>query len=70
MALQRIVVAIPLKFGRVDVLVNNAGFSYYERLVDSTLDHWRETQAVNLEAMFVLAKLAVPHMIAGNMAGS
>lgn len=63
-ALERIVDQTVLKFGRVDVLVNNAGFSYYERLVDSTLDHWRETQAVNLEAMFVLTKLVVPHMIA------
>lgn len=63
-ALERIVDQTVLKFGRIDVLVNNAGFSYYERLVDSTLDHWRKTQAVNLEAMFVLAKLAVPHMIA------
>ncbi len=50
------------KFGRIDVLVNNAGFSYFERHVESTLEHWRETMAVNLEAMYVLAKLVVPHM--------
>lgn len=50
-------------YGRIDVLVNNAGFSYYERHVDSTLEQWRETQAVNIEAMYVLAKLVVPHMI-------
>jgi len=49
--------------GRIDVLVNNAGFSYYERHTDSTLDHWRETQAINVEAMYVLAKLVVPQMI-------
>ena len=52
------------KHGRVDVLVNNAGFSYYERHADSTLDHWRQTMLVNLEAMYVLAKLVTPHMIA------
>lgn len=49
--------------GRIDVLVNNAGMSYYERLTDSTLDHWRTTMAVNLESMYVLARLVVPSMI-------
>lgn len=41
--------------GKIDVLVNNAGFSYYERHQDSSLEHWRKTQAVNVEAMYVLA---------------
>jgi NAD(P)-dependent dehydrogenase (short-subunit alcohol dehydrogenase family) len=63
-ALERVVAETVDRHGRIDILVNNAGFSYYERLVDSSLDHWRQTQAVNLEAMFVLTKLVVPHMIA------
>ena len=52
------------RFGRIDVLVNNAGFSYYKLHIDSTLEEWRRTQAVNIEAMYVLAKLVTPHMIA------
>jgi NAD(P)-dependent dehydrogenase (short-subunit alcohol dehydrogenase family) len=63
-SLERIVAETTERFGRIDILVNNAGFSYYERIVDSSLEHWRQTQAVNLESMFVLTKLAVPHMIA------
>jgi len=51
------------RHGRVDILVNNAGMSYYKRHVDSTLDEWRHTMSVNLEAMYVLAKLVVPHMV-------
>lgn len=51
------------RHGAVDLLVNNAGFSYYERHAESSLEHWRKTQAVNIEAMYVLAKLVVPHMI-------
>jgi NAD(P)-dependent dehydrogenase (short-subunit alcohol dehydrogenase family) len=51
------------RHGAVDILVNNAGFSYYERHIESSLDHWRETQAVNVEAMYMLAKLVAPHMI-------
>lgn len=52
------------RHGRIDVLVNNAGFSYYKLHVDSTLDEWRRTLAVNVEAMYVLAKLVTPLMIA------
>lgn len=62
-ALAEIVAAAIARHGQVDALVNNAGFSYYERLTDSSLDHWRETMAVNVESMFVLAKLVAPHMI-------
>ncbi len=51
--------------GQIDILVNNAGFSYYERHLDSSLEHWRQTQAVNIEAMYVLSKLVVPWMMAG-----
>lgn len=49
--------------GRIDILVNNAGMSYYSRHVDSTLEEWRETFAINLEAYYVMAKLVAPHMI-------
>jgi NAD(P)-dependent dehydrogenase (short-subunit alcohol dehydrogenase family) len=49
---------------QIDVLVNNAGFSYYKLHADSTLEEWRRTQAVNAEAMYVLAKFVTPAMIA------
>ena len=62
-ALAQCVESAAARHGRIDVLINNAGFSFYERHVDSTLDHWRQTMAVNLESMYVLAKLTVPHMI-------
>ncbi|MCC7085870.1 MAG: SDR family oxidoreductase [Pirellulales bacterium] len=61
--LQEIVTQALADWGRVDVLVNNVGFSFYERHTESSLEHWRQTQAVNLEAAYVLAKLVVPAMI-------
>lgn len=48
----------------IDVLINNAGFSYYKLHVDSTIDEWRRTHAVNVEAMYALTKLVTPSMIA------
>src|SRR5262245_17568346 len=64
-ALQKCVEQTVKNYNRIDILVNNAGFSYYERHLDSTLEHWRHTHSVNIEAMYVLAKYVVPHMIAG-----
>ena len=49
--------------GRIDILVNNAAIAYYEELLSSSLEHWREIQAVNLEARYIGCKLVAPHMI-------
>lgn len=51
------------KHGGIDVLVNNAGFSYYSRHAESSLEEWRMTMAVNLEGYYVMAKLVVPSMM-------
>lgn len=51
------------KHGSIDVLVNNAGFSYYSRHAESSLEEWRMTMAVNMEGYYVMAKLVVPSMI-------
>jgi NAD(P)-dependent dehydrogenase (short-subunit alcohol dehydrogenase family) len=51
------------RHGSIDVLVNNAGFSYYSRHAESSLEEWRMTMAVNLEGYYVMAKLVVPSMM-------
>lgn len=51
------------RHGQIDILVNNAGYCHYERLPDSTLENWRKTMAINIEAMYVLGKLVASHMI-------
>jgi NAD(P)-dependent dehydrogenase (short-subunit alcohol dehydrogenase family) len=50
-------------FGTVDVLVNNAGVIHIERLLEITVEHWEETQAVNLRAPLLMAQVVVPQMI-------
>src|SRR5947209_10506241 len=62
-ALEKCVANALARHGRIDILINNAGYCYYERLTQSTLEHWRHTQAINIEAMYVLAKLVAPSMI-------
>jgi NAD(P)-dependent dehydrogenase (short-subunit alcohol dehydrogenase family) len=47
-------------FGRLDVLVNNAGISEFTPLADETVEHWNKVLATNLTAPFVLAQAAAP----------
>ena len=49
--------------GTVDILVNNAGVVYVEDLLNTTLEHWEETQAVNLRAPYLLSQALAPGMI-------
>ena len=51
--------------GRIDVLVNNAAINPPTKtILDDTLDEWRRTIAINLEAVYVGSKLVAPHMVA------
>lgn len=49
--------------GKIDILVNNAGIEINERIAGATMEAWHKTFAVNLDAMYVLARLVAPHMI-------
>jgi 3-oxoacyl-[acyl-carrier protein] reductase len=49
-------------FGRVDVLVSNAGLGRVQRLEDISSGDFDEMLAVNLRAPFLLAQRAVPTM--------
>lgn len=50
------------EFGRVDVLVGNAGIAPYGPLADVTLDDLDRTLAVHARASFLLAQAAAPHI--------
>jgi len=50
------------RFGRVDILVNNAAFARSTRFPDLTVDEWRTAIDVNMTAPFVLTKAVVPAM--------
>lgn len=51
-------------FGKIDVLVNNAAINPPAKtILQDTLEDWRRTIAINLEAVYMGSKLVAPHMV-------
>lgn len=51
------------KWGRIDVLVNNAGYMEGGKLLDIPEEKWDRMMAVHLRGPFLCCKAVVPHMI-------
>jgi NAD(P)-dependent dehydrogenase (short-subunit alcohol dehydrogenase family) len=58
------------KYGRVDVLVNNAGMVDAEPAIDESLDLFTDVVKVNLIAPFALAQRAAKAMLDGDEGGA
>ncbi|MER7077143.1 NAD(P)-dependent dehydrogenase, short-chain alcohol dehydrogenase family [Saccharopolyspora kobensis] len=53
------------EFGRLDVLVNNAGIYTYGTIDELTLDQFDEIVAVHVRAVFVAVRAAIAHLPEG-----
>jgi NAD(P)-dependent dehydrogenase (short-subunit alcohol dehydrogenase family) len=50
------------RFGRIDILVNNAALPLSTRFPDLTAEEWRRAMEVNLTAPFLMTKAVLPAM--------
>lgn len=56
-------------FGRIDILINNAGTIHRNAAEDTTLEDWSRVLQVNLTSVFQLSQLAARDMMARNSGG-
>jgi 3-oxoacyl-[acyl-carrier protein] reductase/pteridine reductase len=61
-SIRQSVAAVVEEFGRLDVLVNNAGMFASAKLEEITVEQWDEMFATNARAPFLVAQAAYPHL--------
>lgn len=62
-AVARVVERTLARFGRVDVLVNNAATGLLRSVVDTTDEEFTEVIDTNLRSIFLWCRHAIPHML-------
>jgi glucose 1-dehydrogenase len=67
--LQRLVEAAVSNFGKLDVMVNNAGIETRSSVLDTTEDQFEKVLAINLKSAFFGTQLAAKQMIAQGTGG-
>jgi 3-oxoacyl-[acyl-carrier protein] reductase len=51
-------------FGRLDVLVNNAGVGHMKSVKEMSIEEWRDQIETNLGGVFYCSRAAIPHLSA------
>lgn len=58
--MQRVVQTALDRFGRIDAVINNAGYGVFKNVEDITVDEWDELMNTNVKGTFLLTKAALP----------
>lgn len=51
------------RYGKIDVLLNNAGIEISGAIIDYTEEHYQQLMDVNVKSVFLCSKYVLPHMM-------
>jgi meso-butanediol dehydrogenase/(S,S)-butanediol dehydrogenase/diacetyl reductase len=51
------------RFGKLDVLVNNAGMAVFGPFAQTTTQDWRKTMAADIDSVYFASREALPHLL-------
>jgi len=54
------------KYGKIDILFNNAGILFAKNTVETNVDEWENIFNINVKGTFMMSKYAIPHMLERN----
>jgi meso-butanediol dehydrogenase/(S,S)-butanediol dehydrogenase/diacetyl reductase len=63
MYVKRLVEDTITKFGKLDVLVNNAAMAIFGPFAQSTTEDWRKLMATDLDSVYFASREALPHLL-------
>src|ERR1700732_748083 len=61
--IERLVRHAMVQFGRIDILINHAGFGSYMSLTETDDEHWHQMINLNLTGPFLACREVVPLMV-------
>ena len=62
---ERLVTSTVERFGRLDILINNAGVGHFEAVADQSVEDWKQIIDTNLSGVFHTCRAAIPQLREG-----
>ncbi|MCA9217021.1 MAG: SDR family oxidoreductase [Planctomycetales bacterium] len=59
---ERVVSETMNRFGRIDILINNAGINIRGPIEELTLEQFQEVQKINVDGVWLMSRCVIPHM--------